>query len=664
MTSPSDNALSLPSGTILNDYRIDEILGKGGFAITYLATDTQLGNQVVLKELLPDGIATRVDGSTVVSQTPDLQDDFRWAVDSFLQEARTLANFEHPNIVRIYRLFEANGTAYIVMPFIQGETLMKTIHRSAPMSYDAVCSILFPLLNGLSKVHQSGVLHRDIKPENIFVTQNQAPVLIDFGAARQVVSSKSMDVTSIITPGYAPIEQYSTDSRYQGAWSDIYAMAAVTHHMITGKKPVPASERNDATRNQQPDPLSSLVQMAPTGYPSAFLAAIDQALCMNESERPRDIAHWDALLGNSNSQTTPSGVYHSPTPQTLHQAPKKSKTLFIIGGGLVALILAIALVVAGVVFFLPDKNTPESPEKTASQGVPYIPPTAKPTPAKPSKPVSKPTAKAAPKAPAQPVSKPAKPQPIPVAKTPTQPSKSPPVAKPPTPVATPATQKKRLPSIYKKKTLKSQLHQAVSMSASKVYLGSYGGKKALYSIQWMGSETLRGSIFLYEQGTEYHLYGTNYQKGILQCEIWSKDRVIGHSQIHKQNNTSNITWAGRLRADPSKNLRFTRSSNREAGDAFNSNYVGHVGNSTIDVSLHWRSDGTVSGQYKSRNTGNTYPLKGDNTVDGFLYLDEYTNNNLSARILLIKKRINGQVIWKGFMSNTDGRQKNMSFQKK
>lgn len=662
MTPPSDSALSLSSGTILNDYRIDEVLGKGGFAITYLATDIQLENQVVLKELLPDGIATRVDGSTVVSQTPDLQDDFRWAVDSFLQEARTLANFEHPNIVRIYRLFEANGTAYIVMPFIQGETLMKTIHRSAPMSYDAVCSILFPLLNGLSKVHQSGVLHRDIKPENIFVTQNKAPVLIDFGAARQVVSSKSMDVTSIITPGYAPIEQYSTDSRYQGAWSDIYAMAAVTHHMITGKKPLPASERNDATRNQQADPLLSLAQMAPAGFPPSFLAAIDQALRMNESERPRDIATWEALLGNANSTTTPSGVYHSATTQTFTKAPKKNKTLFLIGAGLV--VLTLALVFAGVAFFFFDPQTPEAPEKTAKQGVPYVPPTTNPP-----SPVNKPTAKA----PTQP-----KPQPKqkPVAKTPvTPPQKKPtpsPTAKPvqpatakvPTPAATPATPKKQLPSIYKKKTLKSQLHHAVSMAASKVYLGTYAGKKAIYSIQWMPNETLRGSIFLYDQGTEYYLYGTNYQKGVLQCEIWFKDRVVGHSQIHKQNNTSNITWTGRLRADSSKTLRFSRNSNRKPGNAFNSNYVGYVGNSTIDVSLHWRADGTVTGQYKSRNTGNTYPLKGDNTVNGFLYLDEYTNNNLSARILLVKKRISGRIVWKGLMSNTDGRQKDMSFQKK
>ncbi|MGB0774997.1 MAG: serine/threonine protein kinase, partial [Akkermansiaceae bacterium] len=187
MSQQEPNALNLASGTVIQGYRIESVLGKGGFAITYLATDLDLAKKVVLKELLPDGIATRIDGHTVVTQTPAQQDDFKWAVDSFLNEAKTLATFEHPNIVRVSRLFKENGTAYIVMPFIQGQTLKSIIKSSAPLPQARIVEMLLPLLKGLEVVHRSDVLHRDIKPDNIFITEEGVPVLIDFGAARQQV---------------------------------------------------------------------------------------------------------------------------------------------------------------------------------------------------------------------------------------------------------------------------------------------------------------------------------------------------------------------------------------------------------------------------------------------------------------------------------------------
>ncbi|BDS06926.1 hypothetical protein NT6N_19660 [Oceaniferula spumae] len=348
---------SLAPGTELKDYRIESVLGKGGFGITYLAEDIRLKKKVAIKELLPDGIATRGSGSTVVAQTSSQEEDFRWAIDSFLKEAQTLAGFEHPNIVRIYRLFEANDTAYMVMPFVEGDSLKEMVSKRKTLNYAEVKNILSHLLDGLEVVHRLDTLHRDIKPDNIIITKDGTPMLIDFGAARQTISGKTHDVTSIITPGYAAIEQYSTDARYQGPWSDIYALASVAYYMITGKQPVPASERNDAQRNMQPDPLPKLADLAPAGYPQQFLHAIDTALQMAEQLRPQCIADWRTLLAEPSktmvnpspassmppvmpgSQTAPPSANTAPVP--LVHAPKKpkSKALLISICSVVALLL-------------------------------------------------------------------------------------------------------------------------------------------------------------------------------------------------------------------------------------------------------------------------------------------------------------------------------------
>ena len=185
-------AIALERGEMIEEYRIEDILGKGGFAITYLATDTRLDKQVAIKELLPDGIATRVKGNTVVALTASQESDFRWAVDSFLQEAKVLASFEHPNIVSVLRLFETNGTAYIVMPLIQGKTIKEIISQQGKLPYETVHSIIHPLLNGLTDVHAKGVLHRDIKPENINIPENtildKSTLDIEFKVTKQNVT--------------------------------------------------------------------------------------------------------------------------------------------------------------------------------------------------------------------------------------------------------------------------------------------------------------------------------------------------------------------------------------------------------------------------------------------------------------------------------------------
>ncbi len=366
MSNRESNALSLATGVELEEYRIEGVLGKGGFAITYAGLDLRLKKRVAIKELLPDGIATRIAGDTVVAQTEALKADYEWAIDSFIKEAQTIASFEHPNIVRVSRFFRQNGTAYMVMPFIEGSDLKKLIKKKGKYSYQELLAILLPLLGGLSEVHKAGVLHRDIKLENIYLTTHGVPILIDFGAARQQVGGKSLDMTSIITPGYAAIEQYSTDAKYQGPWSDIYSMAACIYHMITGQKPAPASERSDAARNQQADPMPRLSQLQPQGFPPQFLNGVDQALQMGEQQRPQNVETWLSVLGCTgqvgtsmiNPTISPASPGAGPAGKP---APKKK-------GLLVALVLVMIAGLAGFGGMVWMKLNEDNSSTTESNG--------------------------------------------------------------------------------------------------------------------------------------------------------------------------------------------------------------------------------------------------------------------------------------------------------
>ncbi|RME65332.1 MAG: hypothetical protein D6782_06455, partial [Alphaproteobacteria bacterium] len=211
--------------------------------------------------------------------------DFDWGLARFLDEARTLAKFSHPNIVQVHQVFESNSTAYIVMAYAQGRTLADVIKAEAPLDEARVRALLFPILDGLSKVHQQGFLHRDIKPGNIIVRDEEGPVLIDFGAARQAIETRSRSITSIVTEGYAPLEQYAPDGN-QGPWTDIYALGAVAYKCLTGQTPPSATAR---VRN---DPLVPAGEAAAGQASPAFLQAVDWALAVYEEERPQTIADW------------------------------------------------------------------------------------------------------------------------------------------------------------------------------------------------------------------------------------------------------------------------------------------------------------------------------------------------------------------------------------
>ncbi|MDX2220467.1 MAG: cache domain-containing protein [Burkholderiales bacterium] len=287
---PPADSLALPVGFRLYEYQIDSVLGQGGFGITYLAKDVNLDSKVAIKEYLPEDFAYRCNDRSVSARSVDDVDFYQSGLDSFLVEARTLATFRHPNIVRVARFFEAHRTAYMVLEYERGQSL-KAWRKSHPaVSEKDLLTLLWPLLEGLAVVHEAGFLHRDIKPDNIYVRDEDGSlVLLDFGAARQTANART-DQTGIFTPGYGPIEQYAGVER-QGPWTDIYALGATLFWLVAGKKPIEASARTGDN-----DPLPPAVEIGKGKYSVEFLKAIDWALKVQPEDRPRDISEFRTAL--------------------------------------------------------------------------------------------------------------------------------------------------------------------------------------------------------------------------------------------------------------------------------------------------------------------------------------------------------------------------------
>ena len=360
----TENHIALPEGFQLGDYVIKDVLGTGGFGITYLATDVNLGKPVAIKEYLPSDIAVRAQNSHVLPKTSADRDEFEWGLDRFLEEARILALFRHVNIIEVYRFFEKNGTGYIVMEFADGETLSSYLKKRGPLSVEALRKLLLPIMDGLQAVHEADYLHRDIKPGNIIIRANGSPVLLDFGAARQALEARNQAVTAIITPGYAPIEQYSTTGG-QGPWSDIYALAAVAYRCLTGAPP------DDATDRVQDDPLQPLSELLKDEQNSPFLSAIDWGLRLYDEERPSSIEEWrKALNGNlediSKVPDTASVSLDTSGSDTEDGSPKSKQPQSAEGKSIWKPTLAAAavllLVVAGAVSFNLVQNQGEDDE--------------------------------------------------------------------------------------------------------------------------------------------------------------------------------------------------------------------------------------------------------------------------------------------------------------
>ena len=302
--SVNTDARALPKGTQLSDYRLEHVLGHGGFGITYLATDLSLNKKVAIKEYYPREIAVRNRTKAVhPTGSAEDRDNFSWGLERFGEEARTLARFSHQNVVAVRRLFEANGTSYIVMDFCEGEPLSQIIRRHAPLPQDELESLFASLLDALEHVHSAGVMHRDIKPANIFIRADGSPILLDFGAARQALVNHSQSMTSLATAHYAAFEQYSTHGD-QGAWTDIYGLAATCYHAATGEKPFDAPDRI------LDDKLEPLITKAAGQYTHEFLRAIDAGLAVRPKDRPQTIGEWRDIYRSTkpsvSSESTPA----------------------------------------------------------------------------------------------------------------------------------------------------------------------------------------------------------------------------------------------------------------------------------------------------------------------------------------------------------------------
>lgn len=289
--APEDkaNALVLPLQFSLHEYRIDAVLGQGGFGITYLATDINLNTKVAVKEYLPADFACRSSDRSVTPRSAEHIEVYQTGLDSFLLEARTLATFRHPNIVRVVRFFEAHRTAYIVLEYERGQSLKAWWPDHVDLPEQELLALLRPLLDGLALVHQFGYLHRDIKPDNIYSRRDDGSlVLLDFGSARQTAGGGE-NMAVIVTPGYAPGEQYRGED--QGPWTDVYAVGATLYWMVCGKKPPPAP-----LRLPNSDPMRPASEIAQGRFSAEFLQAIDWALKIAPAERPQSVAEFCRAL--------------------------------------------------------------------------------------------------------------------------------------------------------------------------------------------------------------------------------------------------------------------------------------------------------------------------------------------------------------------------------
>jgi serine/threonine protein kinase len=313
----SNRSLALQSGTLVDAFEIRRVIGTGGFGVTYLGFDRELERPVAIKEYCPQGIAERGDDqTTLVPASDDDQEMFRYGLGRFLDEARTLAKFQHPSIVHVHRFLEGNGTGYLIMDYEEGQSLWQVLLRQKSLAEAEVLAMLLPILEGLEVIHAQRYLHRDIKPGNIMLRDTGPPVLLDFGAARQALEQQGAALTVMLTPGYAPIEQYSSTDQ-QGPWSDLYAVGATCFHCMTGSAPVAATDRLATFHGLGGDPVHRQLDELQSRYDAVLLDAVKWMLEATPAGRPQTTAEVLAKLRALNRGR--DDFPNSDAPTELHQ---------------------------------------------------------------------------------------------------------------------------------------------------------------------------------------------------------------------------------------------------------------------------------------------------------------------------------------------------------
>ncbi len=308
ISGPGQGFSALSTGSRVDQYIIHSILGSGGFGITYLAEHRALGKMFALKEYFPRDFGYR-EGTTVRAAT-DGAGTYRWGLDRFLQEARALARFRHPAIVDVTNVFEANGTAYMVLAYEQARDL-RIWHSSLGRmpTQEEVDQLVSPLLGALELIHTGNLLHRDVSPDNILIRANGEPVLIDFGSARDAVRGRGQAMSMVVKHGYSPPEQYTSDPGRQGPWTDIYALAATLYFVISGGRPM------DATARFVQEGFQPATQAAKGRYRRSFLEAIDLGMQLRPELRPQSIAMWRPLLTQPSTLVAPADIPSVATAQ-------------------------------------------------------------------------------------------------------------------------------------------------------------------------------------------------------------------------------------------------------------------------------------------------------------------------------------------------------------
>ncbi|WP_325477675.1 serine/threonine protein kinase [Piscinibacter sp.] len=304
--APMDEHDAVPAGTRFGELEIVRVLGVGGFGIVYLALDHALQRQVALKEYMPVSLAGRGKDRMVSLRSSAHAQTYALGLRSFINEARLLARFNHPSLVKVYRFWEENGTAYMVMPYLEGRTLRDVRHAMTEPPTEAwLRTVIDPLLDALELLHREGVYHRDIAPDNVLLPPGEAPVLLDFGAARRAIGDRSQTFTAILKPSYAPIEQYAEVVQLrQGPWTDLYALGAVVYFLLRGVPPPPATAR------AVQDDVPLLLDQGTSCVSPRFLAAIEWALAVRPIDRPHDVAALREVLDGRAEvpERTPGGT--------------------------------------------------------------------------------------------------------------------------------------------------------------------------------------------------------------------------------------------------------------------------------------------------------------------------------------------------------------------